>query len=99
MNSTSLMQLRLRNELNSKFSKSSRHDEFNQSTVMSRRKSSASLLINNPLTKSSFSVNDAITHKSSMRQVIQPLRQAPKKLTGSHNKINSSYRQRYNSVN
>lgn len=67
LKSTSLVQQKLKRELHNKFSMNQRKDEYNQSTVVSRRKSSGSLMLNNPLTKSSYSMNDTIIHKSALK--------------------------------
>ena len=94
---TTLVQQKLKREINNKFNKNDRRDEVNQSTVVSRRKSSGSILLNNPLTKSSYSMNDTIIHKSAMKEVVSPMKKAVKSMMGTRQKVNSSYRQRYNS--
>jgi len=96
LKSTSMVHNKLKKELSNKFNKNTRKDEFNQSTVVSRRKSSVSLMINNPLTKSSYSMNDTITHKSNLKDVVSS-KKGFKSFMGSRQKITSSYRERYNS--
>ena len=87
----------MKREIDNKFHKHVSHDEVNQSGVAGRRKSSTSLFISNPLTKSSYSLNDTITHKSTLRDITRPGRQAAKSMTGSCKTVNSSYRGVYNS--
>ena len=89
------IQQRLRKQLDSKFNKNHRKDQLNISSSPTRRKSSASLMFNNPLTKSTYSMNDSIIHKSALKAIVQPFQ--PKPALGSRSKVVSSFRQRYNS--
>ena len=91
---TRILQQRLKKEIQLKFNKNSRADEANSSSVPPRRHHS--LLLSNPLTKSSFSLSDAVTHKGIAKNALDPVRAAAKSIS-SKKIIALSSRQRYSS--
>lgn len=74
-----------------------RRDEANYSALATTRRNS-SLLLGNPLTKSSFSLSDAITHKGASMPALEPIKKAAKSLS-SRKFIALSCRQKLTSNN
>jgi hypothetical protein len=91
---TRMLQQRLKKEIQLKFSKNLRADEAHSSSLPPRRHHS--LLLSNPLTKSSFSLTDAVTHKGIAKNALDPVRAAAKSIS-SKKIIALSSRQRYSS--
>ena len=91
---TRMLQQRLKKEIQLKFNKNMRADQTNSSSLVPRRHHS--LLLSNPLTKSSFSLTDALTHKGTAKNALEPIRNAAKSIS-SKKIIALASRQRYSS--
>lgn len=89
-----LLQQRLKKEISLKFSKKPRPDESNRCPLPPRRHHS--LLLSNPLTKSSFSLTDALALQPPARDPLDPVRRAAKSIS-SKKVIALSSRQRCSS--
>jgi hypothetical protein len=94
---TTLLQQKLKKQIDSKFNKVARQEETNKSTQLPNRKHSSSLIMNNPLAKSSFSLSDTITHKAAFKDALEPIKKAVKSMMTSRKVIARSYREKYNS--
>lgn len=90
------LQNRLKKEISIKFTKQLRKDEANRSSKASQRRHH-SLLLSNPLTKSSFSLTDATTHKATAKDFLQPVKTAVKPIS-SKKILALSFRQCHSSL-
>ena len=91
LKNTTQLQTRLKKEIGLKFQNKLRRDETNK-TSLSTKKRNSSLVMHNPLAKSSFSLDDTVTHKGSLRSTLEPVKKAVRAMMGSKQAITHSYR-------